>query len=296
MYGQNPDITILRYNEITLLPPWHIVISGLHCTFLLVGRPGLRWCSRLSITHPHAQSRERHNALTPLQSKLGLISSVARRRKLWHWHYTNTRPVQIDSEELLYTGRSTYLGSIISRDGGTDLDIPSRLNKARNSLNLMNKVWRSFTYSTRTKPKLYYICVLTTLLYGSECWRLTEKDLSKLSTFHTKRLRSILRIFRPNVISTKDLFERCGTEPMTAILMRRCYRWIGHVTRKEAPIAKTALHWTSEGKRKGNCPMITRRREVEKEIMGMGKTWEGIKFMARDGKMWREHPTVLYAD
>ena len=107
---------------------------------------------------------------------------------------TNTRPVQIDNEELPYTDRFTYLGSIISKEGGTDLDIQSRLNKARNSLNMMNKVWRCSTYSTCTKLKLYHSCVLTTLLYGSECWRLTEKDLTKLSTFHTKSLRRILHI------------------------------------------------------------------------------------------------------
>ena len=76
---------------------------------------------------------------------------------------------------------------------------------------MMNKVWRSSTYSTRTKLKLYHSCVLTTLLYGSECWRLTEKDLSKLSTFHTKSLRRILRIFWPNVISTKIFLN--GVEP-----------------------------------------------------------------------------------
>ena len=160
---------------------------------------------------------------------------------------------------------------------------------------MMNKVWRSSTYSTRTKLKLYHSCVLTTLLYGSECWGLTEKDLSKLSTFHTKSLRRILRIFWPNVISNKDLFERCGTEPMATILMRRRWRWIGHVTRQEASIAKTAMHWTPEGKRKRGRPKITWRRTVEKEIKEMGKTWEGIKFMTKDRQMWREHVAALHA-
>ena len=161
---------------------------------------------------------------------------------------------------------------------------------------MMNKVWRSSTYSTRTKLKLYHSCVLTTLLYGSECWGLTEKDLSKLSTFHTKSLWRILRIFWPNVISNKDLFERCGNEPMATILMRR----IGHVTRQdvtrqEASIAKTAMHWMPEGKRKRGRPKITKRRTVEKEIKEMGKTWEGIKFMAKDRQMWREHVAALHA-
>ena len=139
---------------------------------------------------------------------------------------------------------------------------------------MMNKVWHSSTYSTRTKLNIYHSCVLTTLLYGSECWHLTEKDLSKLSKVHTKSLWRILCYFWPNVISNNDLFERYGTEPMATILMRRCWRWIGQVTHQEASIAKTALHWTPEGKCKRGRSKITWRHSVEKEIKDMGnKTW-----------------------
>ena len=56
-----------------------------------------------------------------------------------------------------------------------------------------------------------------------------------------------------------------------------------------------AMHWTPEGKRKRGRPKITWRRTVEKEIKEMGKTWEGIKFMARDRQMWREHVAALHA-
>ena len=52
--------------------------------------------------------------------------------------------------------------------------------------------------------------------------------------------------------------------------MRR-WRWIGHVTRQEASIAKAALHWTPEGKRTRGRPKITWRRTVEKEIKEMGE-------------------------
>lgn len=42
---------------------------------------------------------------------------------------TNNRSsVQVEDKDLPYTDKFTYLGSIISRDGGTDLDIQSRLN------------------------------------------------------------------------------------------------------------------------------------------------------------------------
>ena len=74
---------------------------------------------------------------------------------------------------------------------------------------------------------------------------------------HTKSLWHILRIFWPNIISNKNLFERCGTEPMATILMRRRCRWIGHVTCQEASIAKTALHWTQEGLPQDHAMYIT---------------------------------------
>ena len=116
--------------------------------------------------------------------------------------------------------------------------------------------------------------------------------LSKLSTFYTKSLWRILRIFWPNVISNKDLLEWCGTQPVTTILMRR---WIGHVTRQETSIVKTALHWTPEGKRKRGCPKIMWCCwTVEKEIKELGKTWGDIKLMVRDWQMWREHVAALH--
>ncbi len=32
MYGTEPRYNDLRYNDIILLLPWHIVISGFHCS------------------------------------------------------------------------------------------------------------------------------------------------------------------------------------------------------------------------------------------------------------------------
>ena len=137
------------------------------------------------LSHIHTHIQEKTQRLNTFTRQDGLHIGSAK-TEIMSLNTTNARPIQIDNEELPYTDRFTHLGSIISRDGGTDLDIQSRLNKARNSLDMMNKVWRSSTYSTRTKLNLYHSCVLTTLLYGSECWRLTEKDLNlpKLSTFH----------------------------------------------------------------------------------------------------------------
>ena len=121
---------------------------------------------------------------------------------------------------------------------------------------------------------------------------LIGEGLSKLSTVHTKSLLRILFTFWLNFISNKHLLKRCGTEPMATNLIARRWRWISHVTRQSA---STSLHWMPEGKRKRGHPKITWQRTVGKEIKEMGKTWGGIKLMARDRQMWREHVAALHA-
>ena len=114
----------------------------------------------LSYTHLHIQGKTQR--LNTFVNKVGLNIS-SKRTEIMALNTIKRPPVQIDNEERPYTDGFSYLGSIIGRDGGADLDIQSRLrNSARNSLNMMNK-WRSSTNSTRTKLKLYYSCVLTTL-------------------------------------------------------------------------------------------------------------------------------------
>ena len=124
---------------------------------------------------------------------------------------------------------------------------PNRLNKARNAFRSLNNVWRSSQYSTKTKPKIYQSYVMSTLLYGSECWRMTESDITKLSVFHTKNLRRILQTFWPDTISNQQLLAWCNKDSMENIIMGRRWRWIGHVMRREQDnITRTALHWIPE--------------------------------------------------
>ena len=111
-------------------------------------------------------------------------------------------PVLLDDQALPSTETFTYLGSVVRQDGGTNDDIQSRLSKARNAFRSLDAVWRSSQYSIKTKLKLYQSCVLSALLYGSECWRMTEHDLAKLLSFHTTSLGKIQRIVWSRTIST----------------------------------------------------------------------------------------------
>ncbi len=123
------------------------------------------------------------------------------------------------------------------------MDIQNRMNKARSAFISINNIWKSSQYSMSMKLKLYNSCVLPVLLYGTECWWMKQQDLTRLSTFHTKDLRRILKVFWPNKISNEDLLSRCKQEDMATTIMKRRWRWIGNVLRSEdGSIIKTALH------------------------------------------------------
>ena len=197
---------------------------------------------------------------------------------------------------MLRTETFTYLGSVVRQDGGTNEDIHSRLSKARNAFRSLNAVWKSSQYSIKTKLKLYQSYILSTLLYGSECWRMTEHDFAKLSFFHTTSLRKIQRIFWPRTISHSDLLERCQQEDMETIITGKRWRWIGHVLRKDANfITRVAIHWIPEGKQKRSQPKTAWRRTLEAELKNMNHSWGTIQRLASDRQGWRSFVAALYA-
>ncbi|XP_078318223.1 uncharacterized protein LOC144620670 [Crassostrea virginica] len=107
---------------------------------------------------------------------------------------------------------------------------------------------------------------------------MTDQDQSKLSTFHTKCLGRILRIFWPNTINNEELLRKCNQLDMATILTRRRWKWLGHVIRKDSRShTKTALHWTPDGKRKRGGPKTTWRRTVEAELKEINQTWGPLK-------------------
>ena len=80
---------------------------------------------------------------------------------------------------------------------------------------------RSGSYSTKTKLRINQSWVLSTFLYGLECWRMTEHDLSRLASFHTDSLRKILRIFWPRKISNDVLLKQTKQENFHTLVTRR---------------------------------------------------------------------------
>ena len=120
--------------------------------------------------------------------------------------------ITLENEILEEVDEFTYLGSTISKSNATEKDMTNRLQKAKSSFHQLNKIWRSSSIGEKTKIRLYQSNILSVLLYGAECWRLTQKDNQRLSGFHNKCLRKICKIYWPRKITNKDLRNKNRTE------------------------------------------------------------------------------------
>ena len=72
----------------------------------------------------------------------------------------------------------TYLGSIVSKKGGTDWNIHAPIGKARKVFAMLRPGWRSTALKTKTKLRVSRSNMKAVLLYGSKTWRLL-RDWSK---------------------------------------------------------------------------------------------------------------------
>ena len=48
-----------------------------------------------------------------------------------------------------------YLGSVITKDGGAEADVNSRINKARNAFHRLNRIWAVRNINIKTKQRIF---------------------------------------------------------------------------------------------------------------------------------------------
>jgi hypothetical protein len=75
--------------------------------------------------------------------------------------------VTLGYEKIDQVDSFTYLGSIISKDGGSCEDVKSRIDKAQGVFSRLKKVWKNRKISLLTKIRISEAAVMTVVKYGS---------------------------------------------------------------------------------------------------------------------------------
>ena len=194
-----------------------------------------------------------------------------------------TRNMELSSCNVEEVQQFTYLGSIVSTDGGTEEDVKSRLGKARVAFHMLDNLWKSKVISRHTKLKISNSNVKSVLLYGSETWRTTKQIHCKIQVFVGNCLRRIFNINWKDNITNKELWNMAEQDSMETTITRRKWTWIGHTMRKAgSSITKKALSWTPQSCRDRGRPKNTWKRTVEKELGSMKLSWSEAESKAQD--------------
>ena len=166
---------------------------------------------------------------------------------------------------------------------GLDLQKPARPSPHRST-------WKARNIRLKTKLRIFKSNVISTLLYGSESWKVTKTISNKLDVFQNRCLRRILQIYWPNTITNEELHRRAEIEPISTQVKRRRWRWIGHVLRQQTTaLTRIALRWTPDGQRKRGRPKETWRRTVAREMKekaGHGAVWSVSQLIDTVGGLW----------
>lgn len=206
---------------------------------------------------------------------------------------SRNQPLLIEGEIIDEVENFCYLGSIIAKDGGADLCVDNRIQKARQAFGMLNGVWNSSHISRNLKMRFFKTNCLSVLLYGCETWKTTPSIVSRLQVFVNKCLRRIHRVHWPTTISNEELWRVTGAEKVEKLVQRRKWSWIGHTLRKRDSVAKEALDWNPQGQRRRGRPKDTWRRVVLREVEANNTSWQQLKATALNRTRWRAFVDAL---
>ena len=107
------------------------------------------------VSHTHQHMQEKTTSLSMFAKQIGLKIGQ-KKTEVMMLNVPNPLPVKANGEDLPITEESTYmyLGSTVRHDGGAENGIRNCLNKARKTFIMLNNMWKSSQYSTKTKLRL----------------------------------------------------------------------------------------------------------------------------------------------
>ena len=172
------------------------------------------------LSHKHQDAQQKLSRVAEEAEKTGLHINIGK-TEVMRLNNRQQAPVRLHQDDIKEVEKFVYLGSVVSKDGGTDEDIKCRINKARHAFNTLRPVWTSTSLSLHNKIRIFNTNVKSVLLYGAETWRATKTITHKLQTFSNRCLRNILNIRWPDVVSNKELWDRTKQTPMETEIRQR---------------------------------------------------------------------------
>ena len=162
-----------------------------------------------------------------------------------------TCKVQVNGTELEQVKKYKYLGTMVTSDGRSLVEVKRRIAMAKDAFWKYGELLRN-NVSMKLKKKVLSCYINSVLMYCCESWTITEEIKRRIEAFEMWCYRRILKISWRDRVTNIEVLRRVG-ETETRIyraICRRKLKFAGHVVRgSSGEMAKNLIEGTVEGKR-----------------------------------------------
>ena len=161
----------------------------------------------------------------------------------------------MDGQQIEEVSQFEYLSSMINNIGDSTVEIKRRLAIAWSTVQSMQNIWKSLGISISLKVRLINAVAFSIATYGWESWAMTKNDRKRIDAFEMWCYRRLLQTTWKDERTNTWILERIGTDlHLRSGIIKRKYRYFGHIVRRDGRIEKQILQGAVEGKRGKGSP------------------------------------------
>ena len=121
------------------------------------------------LAHSHTDIHSKTEKLVRNAAKVGLHVNIDKTKTMRN-NCRTADPVKLGEQDIEDVTEFTYLGAKVTKDGNTEAEIKTRINKARGAFAALKNIWKTKMISKKTKIRIFKSNVLSVLLYAAESW------------------------------------------------------------------------------------------------------------------------------
>jgi hypothetical protein len=157
------------------------------------------------------------------------------------------------------------LGCELSLDGQQDFD--KKINRFQGIFGTIRKHLKKTR--TETQIKFYKVVARPSLLYGSETWVTTKRDMNRLEAAEMRFLRSVTGYTRLDKIRNEDIRQELKISGIQDVRLKYKRNWLNHLDRMDnTRLPKYSFTYKPRGRRDRGRP----RKRWQRVDAGTGQT------------------------
>ena len=131
----------------------------------------------------------------------------------------------LDRDNIEVVDRFPYLGDVISREGGAQEAVTSRIRSAWKKFKEVSNVTCGRSISLKVRGTLHKSYVRNALTYGAEFWTLNMEDERRLKTTEMRMLRMICGKTWKDKMNNEKICEMTGVVRLEEFPRQKRLRW-----------------------------------------------------------------------